>query len=344
MKRKGFLFRKIIDCDNLGRAYLSAIRGKSFYTAVQKFIENDIENIERIRESLIDRSFTTGRYREKFVFEPKKRTLYILPFAPDRIVQHALMSVLVPILDKNFIYDSYACRKGKGQHAGSRRCMEFIRKATYCLKCDIEKFYPSVNHEILKDKFRKKIKCKDTLWLLDDIIDSFDGGKNVPIGNYTSQWFANFYMTDLDYYIKQVLKIKYYIRYCDDFVLFHNDKKYLHYCKNAISNYCEEKLKLKFSKADVFPCSRGVDYLGYRHFPSGYILLRKSTAKRQKRKIAKLQKMVELNKITNPKKALSQIASMLGWVRHSNSYNFRRALGVDNLYKHLKLESRKVAA
>jgi retron-type reverse transcriptase len=185
MRRHGNLWQKIISAENIALAHYNAARHKTSMFNVKKFAENLDENLERVRLSLVNKTFTTSRYTEKIVYEPKQRIIYVLPFAPDRIVQHALMNILLPIWDNLFINDSYACRQGKGIHAGSVRTMEYVRRNKYVLKCDISKFYPSINQEILFDIIKHKIKCPDTLWLIEDIIHSFPGGKNVPIGNYT---------------------------------------------------------------------------------------------------------------------------------------------------------------
>lgn len=163
MKRHGNLWNKIIDKDNLLLAFKKAKRHKSWQQKVIKVEQNLEEMIEKLRESLINGTYKTSGYRQKKIYEPKERTIYILPFYPDRIVHHAIMNILEPIWDKLFISDSYACRKNKGQHKGSIKCMEYVRKNRFCLKCDISKFYPSINHEILKRIIRKKIKCKRTI-------------------------------------------------------------------------------------------------------------------------------------------------------------------------------------
>lgn len=202
MKRHGDLWNKIIDKDNLLLAFKKAKRHKSWQQKVIKVEQNLEEMIEKLRESLINGTYKTSGYRQKKIYEPKERTIYILPFYPDRIVHHAIMNILEPIWDKLFISHSYACRKNKGQHKGSIKCMEYVRKNRFCLKCDISKFYPSINHEILKRIIRKKIKCKRTIKLLDEIIDSIDSPTNVPIGNYLSQWFGNLYLNELDMFLK----------------------------------------------------------------------------------------------------------------------------------------------
>jgi retron-type reverse transcriptase len=331
MRRYSNLFEKIADLDNLYKAYFSARKGKTWQDTVIRFEDDLDENIFSIRDSLIDKSFTTSKYTEKRIFEPKERIIYKLPFNPDRIIQHALMNAIEPIWSSLFIYDSYACRVGKGIHAGSRRTMEFIRKAgrnAYCLKMDIAKFYPSISHDILYDIVEHKIKCRDTLWLLEDIIYSIPGNKNIPIGNYTSQWFGNLYMNELDQLLKQEYKIKYYIRYCDDFILIHEDKRYLRNVAEDIEQYLADRLDLRLSKCDLFPVSQGIDFLGYRHFPD-YILLRKSTAKRIQKRLKELPTKHAQGLITD-EQLQSSIASTKGWLKWANCHNFEKYLGFAN--------------
>jgi hypothetical protein len=181
---------------------------------------------------------------------------------------------------------------------------------------------------------KKKIKCKDTLWLIDEIVHSFKGGKNVPIGNYTSQWFGNLYLNELDQYVKTELRIKDYIRYCDDFCLFHNDKKLLRECAIKIRAFLDEKLALKFSKCEIFPVSHGVDFLGYRHF-NNYILLRKSTAKRVRRRLTRLPKQFASGKIS-AEHYRSSVGSTWGWLKHANTYNLRVRLQYEELKRQVK--------
>lgn len=329
MKRHGNLWEKITSEENITLAYLKAKKHKSQFRAVKKFELNEENNLKRIRASLINKTFTTAKYFEKQIYEPKKRIIYVLPFTPDRIVQHALMNILIPIMEGLFIDDSYACREGKGLHKGSLRTMEYVRRNRYCLKCDIAKFYPSVNHEILLKIIKRKIKCKNTLWLIEDIINSFPGEFNVPIGNFTSQWFGNLYMNELDKFVKEELKIKDYLRYCDDFCLFHKDKKVLNEARAKIKEFIETKLKLRFSKCDLFQTAQGVDFLGYRHFRK-YILLRKSTTKRVKKRLSKLPKQLEENKITK-EQYRSSIASTIGWIKWANTHNLGLALNIRQL-------------
>jgi retron-type reverse transcriptase len=331
MRRHGNLWDKITDMENIRVATHKAEKHKSAKRNVQNFRKNPEEKLEKLRESLLNKTFTTSHYNEKTVYEPKKRTIYVLPFYPDRIVQHALMNLLGPIWDKMFIHDSYACREGKGIHAGSTRTMEFVRRNKYVLKCDISKFYPSIDQEILLEIIRRKIKCPDTLWLIENIVHSFPGGKNTPIGNYTSQWFGNLYLNEVDQYVKTVLKVRDYIRYCDDFCLFGNDKKKLGEYRAKIKDFIEQRLKLQFSKCDIFPITRGVDFLGYRHFDN-YVLLRKSTVKRVRRRLAALPGLYERNRIS-AEQYRSSVASTYGWLKFANTRNLRMKIELDELKK-----------
>jgi len=319
MKRHGNLFAQIASSENLMMAYQRASRGKKHMRNVQRFEQDVPGNVECIRQMLVNKTFTTSRYQSKMIHEPKTREIFVLPFAPDRIVQHALMAVLAPIWDKLMISDSYACRNGKGQHAGSRRAMEFVRRYKYCLQCDVAKFYPSIDQQTLSNIVRQKVKCPDTLWLLDDIIFSYPGDKNVPIGNYTSQWFGNLYLNELDQLIKQVHRVKGYLRYCDDFCLFGDDKSFLQRMKETIRQFLADRLQLRFSFAEVFPVSHGVDFLGYRHFKN-HILLRKSTATRVKRRLADLPRKIAAG-LLNKDQARSSLASTRGWLKWANTRN-----------------------
>lgn len=334
LKRVGNLWDSIVSKENIEAAYLSARKGKTWQRTIQRFDEHLEENLESVRVSLVDKTFRTAPYRSKKVFEPKERDIFILPFAPDRIVQHALMRVIEPIWESLFIHDSYACRKGKGMHKGSTRTMEFVRRNEYCLKCDISKFYPSVRHDVLQSVVRRKIKCPETLRLIDDIINSFPGETNIPIGNYTSQWFGNLYLNELDTFVKHELRCRDYLRYCDDFCLFSDDKGYLNECAARIREFLCVHLALRMSKCDLFPVARGVDFLGYRHFKD-FVLLRKSTTRRIKQRLKALPWKIR-SKILTKERGLSSIASTLGWIQWGNTFHLRQSLHLDEWFHDLK--------
>ena len=293
MRRIGNLWSQIVDPENLKLAIKKAARGKKDRAMVRYSLDHTDEAVKML-QAILNRGFKNAPYTTKVIYEPKVRTIYILPFFPDRIIHHAIVNVLEPVWDSMFIADSYSCRKNKGQHAGSTR----------------------------------KIKDKRVLALLDEIIDSADGETNVPIGNLLSQWFGNIYLNRLDMLVKHELHHKAYIRYCDDFVLFSNDKHELWSHLEKIKTVMNE-LQLKLSKADVFPVKQGVDFLGYRHFKH-CVLVRKSTAKRIKRRLSHIPRLLEENKISIVR-ARSQVASALGWLKHANAFNLRKALNIDKL-------------
>lgn len=333
MKRHGNLFEKIIHPDNIFLAYKRARKNKGWRKEVKEFEESLSKNLLHIQKLLCTKEFTTSKYRKKIIYEPKQREIFILPFFPDRIIQHALLQVLIPIWDRLLIYNTFACREGKGMHEASKICMNYVRKFKYCLKCDIRKFYPSINHSILKMIIRKKIKCIDTLWLVDDIIDSFEGDKNTPIGNYTSQWFGNLYMNEIDQYIKHNSNNKAYIRYCDDMVIFGNNKQELHQLRKAIGVILRDNLNLQYSRWSVFPVTQGVDFLGYRHFKEK-VLLRKSTAKRVIKRMNRLPLLLSSGKITKDQYRGS-IASTTGWMKWANTHNLSISIKLSKLQEAL---------
>ncbi|WP_211324070.1 reverse transcriptase/maturase family protein [Echinicola strongylocentroti] len=279
--------------------------------------ENQESNLILLHRMLLDGSFRTSEYDTFKVYEPKEREVFRLPYFPDRIVHHAIMNILEPVFVSTFAADSYSCIKGKGIHAAQRAVMKALKDVPgtkYCLKMDVKKFYPSIDHEILKTLLRKKIKDTRLLSLLDEIIDSTPG---IPIGNYLSQYFANFYLTYFDHWVKEVLRVKHYFRYADDMVILADNKPYLHRLLSEISTYMNDRLKLQVkSNYQVFPVeSRSIDFLGYRFYHS-HTLLRKSIKKSFARKIAKgASKQV--------------LASYMGWAIHCNSNHLIKKLTND---------------
>jgi retron-type reverse transcriptase len=324
MKRYGNLYEKIYDMDNLYLAHKNARKGKAHYTEVKMVDSNPDYYLRQIHEMLKNKTYKTSPY-EIFtkIDKGKEREIYKLPYYPDRIVHWAIVQIIEPIWMKTFIYDTYSSLKGRGIHKGLLRlhkAMKDRENTQYCLKFDIKKFYPSINHRILKQIIRKKIKDKDLLWLLDSIIDSVEGETNVPIGNYLSQYFGNLYLTYFDHWLKEEKKVKYYFRYCDDCVILHHDKAFLHQLRKDTEKYLYEKLILKIKENwQVFPTYiRGVDFLGYRSF-GGYTLLRKSTAKTFKRKMRKLKKKESLTD-----RDICSIMSYKGWLKWCDGYNLEK--------------------
>jgi len=264
MKRHGNLWEKITDIENIKLAHKNARKGKTKYKAVQEIDEDIDRYTNEIQQMLIAKTFTTSAYK-MFIKKDrgKVREIHKLPYFPDRIIQHAIMQVVEPIWKSTLIADTYQSIKGRGVHKVLPKVVKAVQQdgVKYCLKMDVKKFYPSVNQSIMKEIIRRKIKCKDTLWLLDDIIDS--STKGLPIGNYISQYLGNLYLSKLDHTMKEDLKVRYYYRYCDDIVILGNDKTTLHglrqYTENMLSGL---QVKLK-SDYRVHPNMVGVDLLGY---------------------------------------------------------------------------------
>lgn len=318
MKRIGNMFDEMVTIENLELAYKNARKGKLRSHGVRIFEKNKDENLLKLQGDLIDLKFKTSEYSNFTMNEyGKERLISRLPFYPDRIVHHLLMLKLEDVWCKIFIRNTYACIKTRGIHDGLNRLrkdLQDVENTAYCLKIDVRKFYPSIDHDILKSIIRKKIKDKKLLFVLDEIIDSADG---VPIGNYLSQYFANLYLAYFDHYMKEVQQVKYYHRYADDIVILHSDKAYLHGLLVNISDYLHQNLKLELKgNFQVFPVnSRGVDFLGYKCYHT-HTLLRKSIKKRMFRSIKK----------ASASKLPLRIAAYNGWLAHCNSKNLRLKL------------------
>ncbi|MDM1093401.1 RNA-directed DNA polymerase [Myroides odoratimimus] len=314
MKRIGNLFETIVSIENLKIADSKAQKGKTKQYGVQLHNKNKEANILELHEMLKTKKYKTSPYSIFKVYEPKEREVYRLPYFPDRITHHAIMNVLEPIFVATYTSDTYSCIKKRGIHAASfalRKALKNEKETTYCLKLDIKKFYPSIDHDILKKLLRRKFKDKDLLWLLDEIIDSADG---LPIGNYLSQYLANFYLSYFDHQIKENIDVKYYFRYADDIVILHSDKYYLHQLLKMIKTHFKESLKLDVKENwQVFPvASRGIDFVGYVHYHT-HVRLRKSI----KQNFARMLKR-------NPNTA--SIASYNGWLKHCNSKTLQNKL------------------
>lgn len=229
MKRVSNLFHKITDIENIYLADKKARRHKLNTYGVKLHDKNREENLLNLQKMLIEGTYVTSDYETFIIYEPKEREIYRLPYYPDRIVHHALMNVLEGIWVPIFIKNTFSCIKGRGIHAAAKAVKKDLKEdpegTRYCLKMDITKFYPSIDHTILKRIIRRKIKDNKVLHLLDSIIDSAEG---VPIGNYLSQFFANLYLAYFDHWIYEELGVKYYYRYADDIVILHHNKEFLH--------------------------------------------------------------------------------------------------------------------
>lgn len=314
MKRINNLYERICSIENLTLADRKARKGKSYQRSIQEHDKNKDANLLHLQHILLNRTYKTSEYITFKVYEPKERDVYRLPYFPDRIAHHAIMNILEPIFVATFTTDTYSCIKGKGIHAAAAKLKTALKDqsgTTYCLKIDITKFYPNVDHGILKQLLRKKFKDKDLLWLLDEIIDSASG---LPIGNYLSQYLANFYLSYFDHWIKEQKGIKNYFRYADDVVVLAPDKEQLHQVLADIKNYLHTELNLKVkSNYQIFPvASRGIDFVGYVFYHS-HTLLRKTI----KQNFARM--LVRNNNAAS-------IASYCGWAKHADTKNLLNKL------------------
>ena len=330
MKRVGNLYSKIYDMDNLKLAHQNAKKGKGWYQEVNMVDEYPDKYLGMLQKMLIEKTYNTSEY-ETFVKHDsgKDRLIFKLPYFPDRICQWAILQVIEPYLLKHFIKGTYSAIPGRGIHS----CLQDLDKAVqgdipgtqYCLKLDARKYYPSINHSILKNKYRRMFKDPDLIWLLDEIIDSTPGETGIPIGNYISQYSGNFYLSDFDHWVKEVKHMKYYFRYMDDIVILGSSKEELHQLRKDIDEYFRKNLKLKVKDNwQVFPTFvRGVDFVGYRTFLN-YKLLRKSTCKQMKQKMNKLQKKCIRDNQDMNYSEWCAINSYKGWLIHCDSFRLEQ--------------------
>ena len=318
MKRYNNLFDKIVTLDNLYLADKRARRQKQHRPEIIEFDKSREKLLLDLQKKLINGEYRTSEYYIFKIYEPKEREIFKLPYYPDRIVHHAIMNIMEPIWVSSFVKGTYSCIKNRGIHKALKDVKHALKdeaNTQYCLKLDVRKFYSSIDHAILKQLIRKKIKDKRLLSLLDEIIESAQG---VPIGNYLSQFFANLYLTYLDHWIKEQKKVRYYFRYADDIVILGRDKQELRDLFYNIQDYLNNKLKLNFKDNwQIFKVdSRGIDFVGYRIFHT-HTLLRKSIKKKFCKKINKLNKKQNIDKDTYKQK----ICSYIGWIKYCNGRN-----------------------
>lgn len=325
MIRHGYLYEQIYSIENLKLAHKNAKKGKGWYAEVKIIDGNEEKYLMTLQKMLIDKTYKTSKY-ETFMKTDgiKNRQIYKLPYFPDRICQWAILQIIEPYLIKNLILDTYSAIPKRGIHSALYKLKKAIqtnvKECQYCLKFDIQKYYPSINHDVLKKKFRRLFKDNDLLWLLDEIIDSTEGKIGIPIGNYISQYAGNFYLSSLDHWIKEEKRIKYYFRYMDDIVIFSKSKIELHELKKKIAIYLRENLKLTIKNNwQIFPTyKRGIDFVGYRTFLN-FVLLRKSTCKQFKLKMLNIKNKIDNGKEMNYSEWCA-INSYKGWLKHCNSY------------------------
>lgn len=315
MKNYRDLFARIIDPENLFRAFFAFRNGKSRKRDVAEF-EVDLErNIFELHHELKTRSYRHGSYESFFITDPKQRHIHKATVR-DRVVHHAIHAVVNPCLEETFISDSFSCRVGYGTHKGVNRLRTLLwrasannRRSVVAMKCDVRKFFLSIDHGVLLGLLSQRIKDNDTMWLLREVIESF--GPGLPIGNLTSQMLANFYMTPLDRFIKEQLRARFYVRYTDDFILISDSRVELAGWLEQIESFLRERLKLALhpQKVSFHTFASGVDFLGYVQFPT-HRLIRTKT---RRRVLARAARGV----------SAESVASYLGVLSHANTHEMQ---------------------
>lgn len=302
------IFNDIISVENLLVAWREFLRGKRKRRDVIKFGLNLTDNILALYHELVARTYRHGFYHAFKVNDPKPRDIHKASVR-DRLLHHAIYRILYPFFDREFIFDSFSCRRDKGTHKALNRFRKYswiisqnFTQTAWVLKCDIRKFFANIDHDVLRKILAKSIRDSDVLWLLGEIMGSFRPG--LPLGNLTSQLLVNIYMNEFDHFLKRELKIKFYVRYADDFVIFYPDKDYLERILPKISEFLHKELKLSIHPDKVFikTIASGIDFLGWIHFPT-HRILRTSTKRRMLQKLSK-----------------KSVISYQGMLKHGNTF------------------------
>jgi len=333
MLENAFTFGKLLVAHNICR------RSKQHKRETVTFELNISYNLAMLSREILNRTYGVGKYREFKIYEPKERSIEALTYR-DRVVLMALCTnIIEPRLEKRLINDNTACRKGKGTHYGITRLATFMQEhyrehgnEGYCLKCDVRKYFQSIDHGVLFEMIKKVGFDADELWLMKKIIDSRNGdtGVGLPIGNQTSQWFALLYLDVIDRLVKEKLKIKHYVRYMDDMILVHPDKEYLKHCKEEIERTAKEVLHLSLNnKTVITKLTKGIDFLGFRHIltPTGKVLrlLRGQAKTRIRHNIRRISRMKETKKVDD-KYVNERRQSYAAHLKHSHSKKYFNAL------------------
>lgn len=313
---------KILDPDNFAIAYNRASNGRRGSAGYLTFKEHDAAWLALLRKRISEKTYSPGAPRTFWVYEPKPRPITALPFR-DRIVQHALVAIIGPIFEVGMMPQSYGCRVGKGVHSGTVQTQAMIRRLhksgrpVYALKTDFSKYFYSIDREVLWRRILAKISCRHTLWLIEQFTPRT--GRGLPIGNLTSQLWANVYGTAVDRFIAQTLRISNFVRYMDDVVVLHNSRAVLETVHDFLECFCLNTLRLEFSHWSIMPVERGVNFLGYRIFKDYKLLRRDSviSAKRRIRKLTKARDQEALNRF---------LGSWLGHAQWGDSHNLIRHL------------------
>lgn len=330
MKRHGNLYDRIIDIDNLRIAERKARQGKKNNKGIVMFDKDPEGFLRQLHEDLAAGRFHTSPYNTFIIHEPKERLIYRLPYYPDRIVHHAILNIMEPIWVATFTADSYSCIKDRGIHLCARKLRQTLRqdpeRTKFCLKMDIRKFYPSIDHDMMKQALRRKLKDQRLLAVLDEVVDSAPG---IPIGNYLSQYFANIYLTEFDHWLKETKQVAHYFRYADDMVILAETARELHGLERDIEAFMKS-LRLEVKPTwRIFPTATGVDFVGFVFYPT-HTRLRKGVKQRLCRRVAAIHR----RKRTPERTAfLQELAPWWGWLKHCDSRHLIQTLNLKTPYE-----------
>jgi len=315
----------IIAADNMRLAFVKTVRGKRDTRSVVEFERKLDENLRRLAEEIRTCSRQWGHYYRFTIFDPKEREIKVAPLG-DRIAHHALMNVCEPPFESYQIFDSYASRRGKGQFAALKRARAFCRQNTWFLKLDVRKYFDSISHDTLKKMLFRRFKDVFVIENFNNIIDSYESEVDtrcgVPIGNLTTQFFANHYLAVMDHFVKEHLKIGCYVRYMDDFVLWSDNLKFLKRTAKTLENFVTNELWLSLKPPILNRCSQGMTFLGFRIFPNKMVLSHRSRYRFRR----KLRMMTEYFKsgIWDELTYARHLETLFAFVRHAHSEGFRR--------------------
>ena len=322
MKRTGNLIHKIADLTNLELAFYKARKSKEAKQEVIDYRKNLNENLLSLQEQILNNNVQVGNYSFFTIYDPKEREICAASF-PERVLHHAIMNICHFIFERQQIFDSYATRKNKGTYAALHRAEYFQKTNKWFLKLDIRKYFDSIDHKILFTLLRRKFKDRNLLQIFKQIINSYQTktGKGLPIGNLTSQYFANYYLSFADRYVQQELKISFYVRYMDDMVLWNNDKEKLLQAGKEITKFLSVKLSLKLKTFALNSNTHGLSFLGYRIFPDKTRLNTRSK-KRFIRRVKQYEKKIENNLWTQQEYQI-HILPLIAYTRYADTKELR---------------------
>lgn len=333
MKRVGALLPRIVEYQNLRLAWLKALRGKRKSNAVLLFSRNLDENLQNIIKRFESDNPAWGNYRSFTITDPKERIISAAPF-PERVMHHAIMNVLESYFERRLIHHTYACRKGKGTHAAVLYAFHKTKANSWFLKLDVRRYFDSIDHQVLKSQLAHLIKDSKLLNHFSMLIDSYhtNNGKGLPIGNLTSQYFANLYLSGLDHYILEQLQPSGYVRYMDDFVLWSRSKMDLVVAFQKVQRYCLENIRLSLKPEILGQCKDGVPFLGFLIKTQGIYLLKKS--KQRMKKVALNIENELAGGCIDENKAAERAISMNAAVLIARSRSFRAILWHGSRFGH----------